>query len=84
MRAVRDAGARNAMVLRLERAGGMDDDVRRNPGERFFKIAVDIERMRLGRVRRCKRIDIKAAALSADRPPISSLMSASPAKLCAI
>ena len=45
-----DAGLGDAIVLALERADAVDDDVGRGRGERRAGIAGDVERMRLGQV----------------------------------
>ena len=43
------------MILGLEGAGGVDDDIRRNPPESCGQVAVDVDGMALGRVGGGKR-----------------------------
>jgi hypothetical protein len=48
--ALRDTGTRHTVVLALERARGVDDDIGRGPVERRSEVPVDVDSMTLGRI----------------------------------
>jgi hypothetical protein len=50
-----DARPRDPMILRLERAGGVNDDFRRDARERRGEIAIDIDRMPFARMESVQR-----------------------------
>ncbi len=50
MTALRNAGACNPVVLALERAGGVDDDIRQDSAERRGQVSVDIDRVSLDQI----------------------------------
>ena len=51
----RNAGARHAVILRLEGASGVDDDIRHDAADGRGQVAVNVDGMSLGRVGGGKR-----------------------------
>src|SRR5260221_81187 len=76
MAALRDAGPGDPMILRLEWAARVNDDIGRGPGERARQVAVDVDRMGFGRLDGPDRIDESLRpgnAASADQQPDFSI-----------
>src|SRR5712671_712772 len=76
MAALRDAGPCDPMILRLEWAARVNDDIGSDPRERLRQVAVDVDRMGFGRLDGPDRIDESLRpgnAASADQQPDFSI-----------